>query len=74
MITPPAATGEGDDEEVKPDTGLASEEEARSFELWLRGKWLEKEDMMEKFSSDQRFTNPTDDDGESREIVKIRQV
>ena len=74
LITPPEVSREGDEEQVKPDTGLASPEEARSFELWLRGKWLEKEDMMEKFSRDQRFTNPTDDDGEGREVVKIRQV
>jgi lysocardiolipin and lysophospholipid acyltransferase len=68
---PSLITPEG---EVMSDTGLASPEEARSFELWLRGKWLEKEDMMEKFSRDQRFTNATDDEGEAREIVTIRQV
>jgi lysocardiolipin and lysophospholipid acyltransferase len=75
LIASTAGAGEGAvGGEVKSDTGLASPEEARSFELWLRGKWLEKEDMMEKFSRDQRFTNATEDEGELREIVTIRQV
>jgi lysocardiolipin and lysophospholipid acyltransferase len=60
LISSSVEEGDG---EVKSDTGLASPEEAKSFELWLRGKWLEKEDMMEKFSRDQRFTIATEDEG-----------
>jgi hypothetical protein len=66
---------------------LASPEEARAFELWLRGVWGEKEKRMEGFSRDQRFfsSEPESDSangsgigGEGREsgveVVKIRQV
>lgn len=66
---------------------LASPEEARAFELWLRGVWGEKEKRMEGFSRDQRFfsSEPERDSangsgiggegGESGvEVIKIRQV
>jgi len=53
--------------EVKDDTGLASPEEARAFELWLRGKWEEKDKRMEGFARDQKF-------GDEKEVVPIRQV
>jgi hypothetical protein len=55
------------EEEVRDDTGLASPEEARAFELWLRGKWEEKDKRMEGFARDQKF-------GEESEVVPIRQV
>jgi hypothetical protein len=55
------------EEEVKDDTGLASPDEARAFELWLRGKWGEKDKRMEGFARDQKF-------GVESEVVKIRQV
>jgi hypothetical protein len=64
---------------------LASPEEARAFELWLRGVWGEKEKRMEGFSRDQRFFSSepeSDSAGERRsregegdvEVIKIRQV
>jgi len=53
--------------EVRDDTGLASPEEARAFELWLRGKWEEKDKRMEGFAEDQKF-------GDESEVVPIRQV
>lgn len=55
------------EEEIRDDTGLASPEEARAFELWLRGKWVEKDKRMEGFARDQKF-------GEEKEVVPIRQV
>jgi len=53
--------------EAKDDTGLASPEEAREFELWLRGKWEKKDKRMERFARDQKF-------GDGSEVVPIRQV
>jgi lysocardiolipin and lysophospholipid acyltransferase len=55
------------EEEVRDDTGLATTEEARGFELWLRGKWEEKDKRMEGFARDQKF-------GDESEVVPIRQV
>jgi lysocardiolipin and lysophospholipid acyltransferase len=52
------------------ERGIASPQEARAFELWLRGKWGEKEQMMEVFSRDQKFTGSEG----GQEVVKIRQV
>jgi len=55
------------------DTGLASVEEAKAFELWLRGIWMEKEKRMEGFFKNGRFES-----GEggvnAREVVPIRQT
>jgi lysocardiolipin and lysophospholipid acyltransferase len=53
--------------------GVASPEEARAFELWLRGVWTEKEKRLSRFmKTDQRFVG---DGGEqAREVVPIRQV
>lgn len=49
------------------DSELASKEESRAFELWLRGVWREKEKRMEGFYKDQRF-------GGDAEAVPIRQL
>jgi hypothetical protein len=71
---------------VDADTGLASPEEARSFELWLRGIWGEKEVRMERFGKEQVFISHGEGErehegaGESvdgnlkSEVVPIRQV
>lgn len=58
---------------VPADMGVASPEEARAFELWLRGVWTEKEKRLGRFmKTDQRFVG---DGGEqAREVVPIRQV
>jgi hypothetical protein len=58
--------GDGNGEE---EVGLASPEEARAFELWLRGRWVEKEERMKAFTRDQKFG-----DGDESEVVPIRQV
>lgn len=55
--------GNGEEEVVE----LASPEEARAFELWLRERWMEKEERMKAFTSDQKF-------GDESEVVPIRQV
>ena len=61
-----------DETAVKPDTGLASPEEARAFELWLRGVWQTKEKRMERFYQDHKFVSS---EGENaREIVPVRQM
>jgi lysocardiolipin and lysophospholipid acyltransferase len=49
------------------EVGLASVEEARAFELWLRERWTEKEKRMEGFAENQKF-------GDVKEVVPIRQV
>ena len=62
-------TTEGEGDEV----GLATPEEAREFELWLRERWTEKEKKMVSFAKDQKF-GTGDDDEDHREVVPIRQV
>lgn len=67
LVTPPKPEGETD------DGGLATPEEARLFELWLRSIWTAKEKRMEGFYKEGRFVSG--DGGEdAREVVKIRQV
>jgi hypothetical protein len=70
LVTKPLSQ---DNEEVRKDTGLASPEEARAFELWLRGKWTEKEKRMEGFYRDQKFISG-EGGADAREVVKLRQV
>lgn len=70
LVTKPLAK---DNAEVGSDTGLATPEEARAFELWLRSKWTEKEKRMEGFYRDQRFLSGEGGVG-AREVVKLRQV
>jgi hypothetical protein len=75
----PTSGGEGEGE---GEDGIASAQESRSFELWLRSKWEEKEVRMERFSRDQKFYGGSDRSGEGRdseedeerEVVEIRQV
>jgi hypothetical protein len=77
LITTSGGEGEGEGED-----GIASSQESRSFELWLRSKWEEKEIRMERFSRDQKFYGGSDRSGEERnseedeerEVVEIRQV
>jgi lysocardiolipin and lysophospholipid acyltransferase len=45
---------------------MASPEEARAFELWLRGIWGKKEERLKRFSVDEKF-------GEG-DVVLIRQM
>ncbi|WVQ98757.1 hypothetical protein IAU59_005888 [Kwoniella sp. CBS 9459] len=60
------------DDDVPPaTTGLATAEEARAFELWLRGVWTAKEKRMERFYQNQSFRG---DEGTVREVVPIRQT
>lgn len=66
------ADGEGD-VKMPADTGLASPEEAKAFELWLRGVWTEKEARMKRFAEKQRFESD-EGGGQAREVVRIRQV
>lgn len=47
--------------------GVASPEEAKAFELWLREIWKEKDERLKKFVNDQKF------DGIA-EIVPVRQM
>jgi len=54
-------------------TGIASPEEHRAFELWLRGVWTDKEKRMERFFKEGRFESG--EGGENaREVVPIRQM
>ncbi|ORY23045.1 acyltransferase-domain-containing protein [Naematelia encephala] len=66
--------GEGKDDSVPPgDTGLATKEEARAFELWIRDVWTKKEQRMKAFYAEQKFVSS--EGGESaREIIPIRQT
>lgn len=65
----------GETDKPPADTGLASPEEAKKFELWLRGVWTEKEERMKRFGETGRFEGDDDEDGEqAREVVRIRQV
>ncbi len=63
----------GKDDVSPTDTGLATPEESKAFELWLRGVWTEKEKRMEGFFRDQKFESG--EGGENaREVVPIRQT
>jgi len=62
-----------DEERGGDEVGLATPEEARKFELWLRERWTEKEKKMVSFAKDQKF-GTGDDDEDHREVVPIRQV
>ena len=54
------------------DTGLASPTESKSFELWLRKVWTEKEKRMEGFFRQGKFESA--EGGENaKEFVPIRQ-
>jgi lysocardiolipin and lysophospholipid acyltransferase len=53
--------------------GLASPEEARAFELWLRGLWTEKEQRLTRFYEQGRFTSGEGDEG-AREVIPIHQL
>ena len=62
--------GEGEEDvDVPPSTGLATPEEQKEFELWLRGVWQAKEKRLAEFSTDQAFTAHG-----SPEVVPIKQV
>ena len=58
---------------LSSETGLASPDEARAFELWLRKVWADKEKRMEGF-----FRNGAFESGEggrdAKEVVSIRQL
>lgn len=47
---------------------VADSDEARAFNLWLRGVWEEKERRMEAFARNQEFP------GRLLEVVPIRQL
>jgi hypothetical protein len=49
---------------------LASKEEARAFELWLRKLWTAKEKRLTGFFHDQQFEG----EDHAREVVPIRQL
>lgn len=73
LVSSPSETEDHSEGKEKDQRGIASPEEARAFELWLRGIWGEKEKRMEAFSRDQVFMS--DQGGkEAKEVVKIRQV
>jgi hypothetical protein len=52
--------------------GMASSEEARAFELWLRGVWENKEQRLKQFCADQRFIGDGGD--QAKEVVRVRQT
>jgi lysocardiolipin and lysophospholipid acyltransferase len=53
--------------------GLASPEDTRAFELWLRGVWMAKEKRLESFSRSGKFVSGEGDEG-AREVIPIRQL
>ncbi|WWC61097.1 uncharacterized protein I303_103675 [Kwoniella dejecticola CBS 10117] len=63
LVSKPLAAG---NDQPPSDTGLASPEETRAFELWLRGIWTAKEKRMERFYRDGRFESG---EGGAREVV-----
>ena len=61
------------DDVPSKDTGLATPEEAKAFELWLRRVWTEKEKRMEGFFKNGKFESG--EGGENvREVAPIRQT
>jgi len=56
-------------DQVPADTGLASPEESKAFERWLRGLWIEKDERMKRFYRDQRFVS----EEKAEEVVAVRQ-
>ncbi|RXK39525.1 acyltransferase [Tremella mesenterica] len=67
-LVPTSSTGE-----VTSEIGLTSPEDAKEFELWLRGVWREKEERMKRFYKDQRFYSQ--EGGENaREVIPIQQT
>ncbi|KAL1409686.1 hypothetical protein Q8F55_003682 [Vanrija albida] len=52
--------------------GLASEAETKAFELWLRQRWQEKEERLERTSKLSPFE--AEDEGSKAEVVPIRQL
>ena len=62
-------------EEVKAGTDeepLASPEEARAFELWLRKLWIKKDQRLIDFGQEGKYRFKEEEQGV--EIVKMRQV
>ncbi|OCF71829.1 acyltransferase [Kwoniella mangroviensis CBS 8886] len=59
------------DDQPPSDTGIASPEESRAFELWLRGIWTAKEKRMEGFYENQRFESG---EGGAREVIHVKQT
>lgn len=39
-----------------PIKGVAPEKDAKAFNLWLRDRWQDKEDLLESFAETGRFT------------------
>nr|XP_018263820.1 acyltransferase [Kwoniella dejecticola CBS 10117]OBR85978.1 acyltransferase [Kwoniella dejecticola CBS 10117] len=68
LVSKPLAAG---NDQPPSDTGLASPEETRAFELWLRGIWTAKEKRMERFYRDGRFESG---EGGAREVVPVKQT
>ncbi|KAK8869793.1 hypothetical protein IAR55_000361 [Kwoniella newhampshirensis] len=56
------------EESAPPETGLATPEQSRAFELWLRSVWTEKEKRMEGFYQHQSF-----DEGPTQ-VVPVKQL
>jgi len=52
----------------KAGEDMATKEESRDFEVWLRGIWRQKEQRVLDFIDRQRF------DGETEEVVPIKQL
>lgn len=65
-----AALGDSSDEEhaMSDDFEAAepSAEEAKAFNLWLRGRWQDKEDLLDAFAEHGRFVDVKSGQGESR--------
>ncbi|WWD15934.1 hypothetical protein CI109_100358 [Kwoniella shandongensis] len=55
-------------EPTSPQSGLATPEESRAFELWLRSVWTAKEKRMEGFYRHQSFDEGT------TEVVPVKQL
>ena len=55
--------------QVPADTGLASPDESKAFERWLRALWIEKDERMKRFCRDQRFVG----EEKAEEVVVVRQ-
>jgi len=53
--------------------GLATPEEARAFELWLRKLWTEKEERLKSFFENGKFVS-SQGGVDAREVVQIRQT
>lgn len=67
-LAPTPDSGADSELQKAAEDAVASPEEARAFELWLRNVWKEKDERLKRFVKEQKF------EGDALEVIDLNRL